>query len=268
MHRRDALKTIGVTGTALATLNGEVLAKTAEPKPYVPTFTHRLGWFGEVKCEKPFDLKVKRASLKNWSRGYTVESDSFGWGHYSDWTLKYWQKDHPVIWNVYSCKGHRVICNSSLKGKLKKCYPHKNHICKWETTQFVIHPKPKYVHVYYMWGQAIIVHSWNWEPPYATWLGLWNKYDASPKQKNWFRVTYGKEDGRILQIDFELTKEKKLRNQVLSLCRSGFNHYDKDGNILMTIDVLQDEDHNLVDWAEAHRESGYSLTPQYQYPKG
>ena len=57
MQRRDALKTIGLTTVAAATLDGEVLAKSkpqlAQRFPYqVP-----LGWYGVFRCNKPFVLQ-------------------------------------------------------------------------------------------------------------------------------------------------------------------------------------------------------------------
>lgn len=82
INRRTALKTIGVTTTALATLNGEALAKTAEPK--FP-FSYRLGWFGKVKCSEP--STIKRKTLLN-ARGFEIKPESISWTFISDKGLK------------------------------------------------------------------------------------------------------------------------------------------------------------------------------------
>lgn len=59
MKRRDALKTIGLTAAAIATLDGEKLLAQPQlpdfPKSY--PYQQDLGWYGVIRSDKPFNIQ-------------------------------------------------------------------------------------------------------------------------------------------------------------------------------------------------------------------
>lgn len=155
MHRRDALKTLGLTATAIATLDGETLAKPDElPTEYwgdpiktLPQMQYRcqLGWYGFIESDIDFTLERCNSADKT---GFKFNHKSNLISEFiSDQTIHALQNSkYPVVTNIVWYMNNQ-----------------------YRTIKYCLYPKPSEVKIIYLYErlrysrfpQAVLVQSWD-----------------------------------------------------------------------------------------------------------
>ncbi len=151
MNRREALKTMGLSGAAVATLNGEALCGLDLPpdKPSV-TFSRRLGWYGEIHGNKEFEINREPTVTEECPKpqpGFILRvpedppHDTFA-------TVVYLLPDTHIEWLRSSTFGDGgTVWSNGFK------------------TKYTFHPMPRVFNVYMFHHLkcAMVVQSWNKE---------------------------------------------------------------------------------------------------------